>query len=187
MSAGDIDSNRRGVGTGGEDWYALVVKPRHDKAVSRTLENKGYRTLVPLYKKLHRYPARLKETELPLFPGYVLCRFNSQTRLPILTTPGVLRIVGAGRVPVPIDEREISSLETALRCELPIQPFPYLEKGQRVRITEGALAGVEGVIMSFKQCVRLVLSITLLQRSVLLEIDRDHVSAEMSGHAVVGV
>ena len=95
--------------------------------------------------------------------------------------------MGAGRVPIPIDEREIASLETALRCELPIQPFPYLEKGQRVRITEGALAGVEGVIMSFKQCVRLVLSITLLQRSVLLEIDRDHVSAEMSGHAAVGV
>jgi len=59
-----------------EQWYALVVKPRHDKVVSKTLEHKGYQTLVPLYKKRQRCAARFKESELPLFPGYVFCRFN---------------------------------------------------------------------------------------------------------------
>jgi transcription antitermination factor NusG len=159
-------------------WYALAVRPRHDKAVSRTLENKGFQTLVPLYKKSHRYAARFRETELPLFPGYVFCRFSPQTRLPVLTTPGVIQILGAGRLPIPVDETEMESLQTALRLHLPLWPYSFLEAGQRVRITEGALMGVEGVVMTYKQCLRVVLSITLLRRSVLLEIDRDYVSTE---------
>jgi transcription antitermination factor NusG len=158
--------------------YALAVKPRHDTAVSGALEHKGYQTLLPLYKKHRRYSARTRESELPLFPGYIFCRFNSSTRLPILTTPGVIQILGAGRTSIPVEESEITSLQTALRLQLPVQPIPFLETGQRVRITEGALLGVEGIVMGFKQCLRLVLSISLLQRSVLLEIDRDCVSPE---------
>lgn len=163
---------------GVQQWYALAVKPRHDRAVSGALEHKGYQTLVPVYKKRRRYSARTRESELPLFPGYVFCRFNALTRLPILTTPGVIQILGAGRIPIPVEESEITALQTALRLQLPVQPFPFLETGQRVRITEGALVGVEGIVMSFKQCLRLVLSISLLQRSVLLEIDRSCVSPE---------
>jgi transcription antitermination factor NusG len=166
------------VATPAQQWYALAVKPRHDRAVSGALEHKGYQTLVPLYKKRRPYSEQTRESELPLFPGYIFCRFNCSTRLPILTTPGVMQILGAGRTPIPVEESEIASLQTALHLQLPVQPFPFLETGQKVRITEGALVGVEGIVMSFKQCLRLVLSIGLLQRSVLLEIDRDCVSPE---------
>jgi transcription antitermination factor NusG len=160
------------------EWYALRVKPRHDRAVSAVLGTKGYETFLPLYKKRRRYATRSKESELPLFPGYVFCRFNVLTRLPILMTPGVVQILGAGRVPIPVDEREIASLESAIRAQVRVQPFPFLQTGQKVRITEGPLADVEGIVMSYKKPLRLVLSITLLQRSVLLEIDRDCVSLE---------
>ena|SRR5579872_743172 len=177
-SAGSNDLHQTTVKLDTQQWYALAVKPRHDKAVSRVLENKGYRTLVPLYRKRQRYMARVKETELPLFPGYVFCRFNCQSRLPILTTPGVVQILGVGRTPIPVDETEIASLQTALKLQLPVQPCPFLQTGQRVLIAEGALAGVVGIVMSVKQCLRLVLSITLLQRSVLLEIDRECVRPE---------
>lgn len=159
-------------------WYALTVRPRHDKAVSRTLEHKGYETLVPLYRKRIRYASRIKETELPLFPGYVFCRFNPGTKLPILTTPGVVQVLGTGRVPVPVDEAEIASLQSAVKLKIPLCPFPFLQAGQRVRVTSGALAGVEGIVTTVKQCLRLVLSITLLQRSVLLEIDSECVLPE---------
>ncbi len=172
------DTDRRSVEPRSQEWYALVVKPRHDKAVSRTLENKGYQTLVPLYKQRRRYATRIKDTTLPLFPGYVFCRFDCRTRLPVLTTPGVIQILGAGRVPTPVDEAEMTSLQTALQLRLSAQPVPFLHMGQKVRITEGALAGVEGIILGFKQCLRLVLSITLLRRSVLLEIDRDSVDLD---------
>ncbi len=163
---------------GSTKWFALAVKPRHDKAVARTLETKGFQTFLPLYKKRHTYAARCKESELPLFPGYVFCRFDALARLTILTTPGVTQILGVGNTPIPLCETELFSLQTAIQAQLPIQPFPFLQAGQRVRIDRGVLAGIEGIVMNFKQCLRLVLSITLLARSVLLEIDRDQVSAE---------
>ena len=178
LSAAANHIDRGAVEIGSQQWYALAVKPRHDKAVSRTLESKGYQTLVPLYNQRRRYATRCKDATLSLFPGYVFCRFNSLTRLPVLTTPGVIQILGAGRVPTPVDETEMASLQTALQLRLSAQPVPFLHTGQKVRITEGALAGVEGIVLGFKQCLRLVLSITLLQRSVSLEIDRDRVSLE---------
>ena len=172
------ESTSRPPGEGEPQWFALAVKPRYDKAVARTLEMKGFQTFLPVYKKQRRYLARSKDSELPLFPGYVFCRFNVLTRLPILITPGVTQILGAGKIPAPLSETEIVSLQTAIQARLPVQPFPFLQVGQKVRISQGPLAGVEGIVMSFKQCLRLVLSITLLQRSVLLEIDREQVGTE---------
>jgi transcription antitermination factor NusG len=159
-------------------WFALAVKPRFDKSVAQALEMKGYETLLPLYKKHHKYGTRSKFSELPLFPGYVCCRFDVQSRLPILTTPGVIQVLGAGNMPVPLADVEVSSLKTALNAQHPVVPYPFVDEGQRVRINSGALAGVEGIVISFTQRVRLVLSITMLQRSVLLEIDRELVSVE---------
>jgi transcription antitermination factor NusG len=172
--------------TGTPQWFALGVKPRFDKAVARMLESKGFETLLPLYKKRHRYAARCKVAELPLFPGYVFCRFNVLTRLPILTTPGVTQILGTGNTPIPLSENEIVSLQTAIKSDLPLQPFPFLQVGQRVRIEEGALAGVVGIVIRCKQSLRLVLSITLLQRSVLLEIDQHQISVEREIQPALG-
>ena len=163
---------------GREQWYAVAVKPRHDKAVCRTLENKGYEAIAPLYMKRYRQASRWRESELPLFPGYVFCRFNAQARLPILMTPGVIQVLGAGRVPTPVDEAEMASLQTALELQLHLRPYPFLETGQHVRIKEGPLAGIEGVVVDLKPNLRIVLSITLLQRSILLETDSSSVSAE---------
>jgi transcription antitermination factor NusG len=162
---------------GSVQWFALAVKPRHDKAVARSLESKGFETFVPLFRKRNYYPTRYKDSELPLFPGYVFCRFNALFRLPIVTTPGITQILGNGNYPIPLEEAEINSLQTAVKAQLPIAPFPYLQIGQRVRIEEGALAGVEGIVIKLKQPLRLVLSISLLQRSVLLEVDSADVSA----------
>ena len=159
-------------------WFAVAVKPRFDKAVARTLESKGFETLLPLYKTQHRYAGRSKVSDLPLFPGYVFCRFNVLTRLPILTTPGVTQILGTGNNPLALSEEEIVSLRVAIQADIPLQPFPFLQTGQRVRIEEGALRGVVGLVVKIKDCMRLILSITLLQRSVLLEIDRSHVRRE---------
>jgi transcription antitermination factor NusG len=159
-------------------WFALVVKPRFDKAVAQALGSKGYETLLPVYKKYHKYGKHSKHFELPLFPGYVCCRFDVQSRLPILTTPGVIRVLGIRNIPIPLSDREVNSLQTAIKSELPVQPFPFVSAGQRVRINSGVLAGVEGIVLGPKGGLRLVLSVTLLQRSVLLEIDRYQVSAE---------
>lgn len=159
-------------------WFAIAVKSRSDKAVARVLETKGFETFVPLYKKQHRYRGRLESSELPVFPGYVFCRFNPARRLPILTTPGVTSILGTGNRPSALLETEIASLQTAFKAQIPLLPFPFIQVGNRVRIEAGVLSGVVGIVVRIGQATRLVLSVTLLHRSVLLEVDRSDIYPE---------
>ena len=159
-------------------WFAIAVKPRYDKVVARILATKGFETFLPLYTKQHRYGERCKRSELPVFPGYMFCRFNAKRRLPILTTPGVTSILGTGNRPSPLPEAEITSLQTAIKARIPLLPFPFIQVGHRVRIEAGVLAGVVGTVVKVGQSARLVLSVTLLHRSVLLEIDRSHLCPE---------
>lgn len=157
-------------------WFALSVRARHEKVVSQLLSYKGFETFLPLFTRRHQYARRVREFQLPLFPGYLFCRLDPAARLPILMTPGVLRLVGAGGVPIPVDSVEVEALQKAVQAQVPMVPHPYWKTGQIGRIASGALAGVEGIVVSANQKARLILSVTLLQRSVLLEIDSERVS-----------
>lgn len=157
------------------NWFALNVKSRHEKIVAQLLALKGFETFLPLYARHHQYARRARKFDLPLFPGYLFCRFNPTACLFIEMTPGVLRIIGSGRFPIPVDCREIEMIQQAIEARVSIVPHPYWREGQLGRITSGALAGIEGRVVSNRQPMRLVLSVSLLQRSVLLEIDPDRV------------
>lgn len=152
-------------------WFALQVRARQELGVAGYLGAKGYECFLPLYKNRKRWSDRVKEVESPLFPGYLFCRFSPQNRLPILKTPGVIQIVGYNRQPVPVDEQEISFIQTLVASGLPNAPCSYLAVGDRVRIESGPLSGLEGLLVEFKGHHRLILSVTLLQRSVAVEID----------------
>ncbi|PYU87474.1 MAG: hypothetical protein DMG08_28010, partial [Acidobacteria bacterium] len=93
--------------------------------------------------------------------------------LPILVTPGVRQVVGTGKTPVPVDESEIAALQSIVVSRLQARPWPFLQVGQRVRIEQGPLSGVEGILLDSQKRERLVVSVTLLQRSVAVEIDGD--------------
>jgi transcription antitermination factor NusG len=164
-------------------WYAVRVKSRHENTVASHLLGRGYQAFLPLYKSRNRWSDRFKEVELPLFPGYVFCRFNPLNRLPVLTIPGVVYVVGAGRTLLPIDETEIAAIQTAVKSGLPSQPWPFLQIGHRVRIEHGPLSGVEGILLGFRGNQRLVLSITLLQRSVAVQVDSSWVRAISQQHS----
>jgi transcription antitermination factor NusG len=152
-------------------WFAVHVRTRHETAIASFLEAKGYEQFVPLYKFKKRWSDRVKVLEAPLFPGYLFCRFDPQFRLPILKTPGVIQIIGYNRIPTPIDETEISAIQTVIESGMQTQPWPYLEVGQRVRIGSGSLRGLDGLVVKMKENHRLVVSVTLLRRSVAVEID----------------
>ncbi len=157
-------------------WFAVGVTPRHEKIISQLLRHKGYKTFLPLYVRRHQYARRTREFELPLFPGYLFCRLDPKARLPILTTPGVRGLIGAGRNPLPVEEGEIMALQKAGEAGLAMEPYPYWQRGQIGRITSGPLAGVDGIIVSLKNPLRLVLSVSLLRRSVLVEVDSGSVA-----------
>jgi transcription antitermination factor NusG len=157
-------------------WYALQIQTRLGNIASSALRGKGYEEFLPLYRSRRRWSDRVKHIELPLFPGYLFCRFNPLERtLPILSTPGVIGIVGAGKTPLPVAEEEIAAIRTVIQSGLAAQPWPYLGVGSRIYMEDGPLAGLEGIITNTDKVYRLVVSVALLQRSVAVEIDREWV------------
>lgn len=155
-----------------QSWFALQVRTRWEGSTALLLEGKGYQTFLPTFKLKKRWNGKSRETTAPLFPGYVFCQFDPLKRLPILITPGVLAVVGRGRVPVAVEDVEIAAIQNVVSSGLPTEPWPYLEVGQRVRIEAEALCGLEGILIQVKGHQRIVVSVSLLRRSVALEIDR---------------
>jgi transcription antitermination factor NusG len=162
--------------TSSEKWFALQVRTRWESSTAVLLSGKGYQTLLPTFKTKKRWSGRLREVNSPLFPGYVFCQFDGQKRLPVLVTPGVIAVVGRGRVPIPVEDSEIAAIQTVVSSGLHAEPWPFLEVGQRIRIDDEALRGLEGILINFKGNQRIVVSVSLLRRSVALEIDRSRVS-----------
>ncbi len=152
-------------------WFALRVKSRCEKVVATIARNKGFEEFLPLYESRRRWSDRLKAIELPLFPGYIFCRLDPEHRLPLLTIPGVLHFVGFGKIPAPIEDTEVAAIQTAVRSGLSTEPWPFLEVGQRVRLEDGPLAGLEGILVGTSTRERIVVSVTLLKRSVAVAIE----------------
>jgi transcription antitermination factor NusG len=161
----------------GYPWFALQVRTRREGVVADYLEGNGYEWFLPLCQCRRYWSDRIKEVEVPLFPGYLFCRFNPQDRLPILKTPGVIQIVGHNRTPIPVDEHEIAAIQKLVASGVPNQPWPFLAVGDRVTIESGPLRGLEGILTGLKGDHRLVLSVSLLQRSVAVEIDSSSVAS----------
>jgi transcriptional antiterminator NusG len=157
-------------------WYALYVRSRHEKVVESGLKGKGYSAFSPFYRVKHKRVDRIVEIDVPLFPGYVFCLFDSNKRLPILMTPGIVGVVGPGNRPEPVNDTEIASIRAVALSGRPVQPWPFLRTGQRIRLQSGPLVGAEGIFLRVKDEYHLVVSITLLQRAVSVVIERDSVA-----------
>jgi transcription antitermination factor NusG len=134
-------------------WFAVMVKPRAEKAVAEALLRKGYESFLPLYASQREWSDRCKTIHLP----------------------GIVGFVSLGPDPTPIEPSEIDGIRLLLRAGMPVGPWPYLREGQQVEVTRGVLKGIRGILLKAKSQLRLVLSVNLLQRSVAVEVDRDDV------------
>jgi transcription termination/antitermination protein NusG len=151
-------------------WFALRVKPNYEKPVSAALRGKGFEEFLPLYRTRRQWSDRVKVMDLPLFPGYLFCRLNLEQRMPVLTTPGFLYIVGIGKNPEPVDESEILAIQSVLRSGIPATPWPSLMVGQKVQLNRGPLCGLIGVLAKIANQHRMYVSVTLLKRSISVEV-----------------
>jgi transcription antitermination factor NusG len=154
-------------------WYAAYTCAQHEKSVATQLDARGLTHYLPLYKTLRRWSDRRKVVHLPLFAGYVFVRMELRNRLDVLQLPGVVRLVGFNAGPIPLEDGEIEGLRQALEEGVRAEPYPYLHLsiGRRVRIVAGPLAGREGVLKRWKGAVRVVLSLELIQSSILVDVD----------------
>src|ERR1041384_7208080 len=92
---------------GAKQWYAVQLKTRFEKVVALHLRGKGYEQYLPTYRSRRQWSDRIKEIELPLFPGYIFCKFDVTDRFPLLVIPGVRSVVSFGGAPMAVPEQEI--------------------------------------------------------------------------------
>jgi transcription antitermination factor NusG len=173
------------VGLAGLPWYAIRVRSNAEKTVFNALGHKGYDPYLPLYRKRTQWSDRVKDLECALFPGYVFCPLDLAHRHALLSTPGVVSLVGFGGTAVPIPASEIESVRTAVSSGLPSVPWPFIKEGDRVRVCRGSMKGLEGLLVQDRGRCRVLVSVELLQRSIAVEIDRDWV--EPLAASVVGI
>lgn len=160
-----------GVRSQGWPWFAIQVKTCTEKTATTVLQYKGCECFLPLGKSRRHWSDRIKELEVPLFPGYLFCRFDPYNRLPILTTPGVIQVLGIGKNLTPVDDDEIAALQCVVKTGLPAEPWPFLQVGDVARIEHGPLRGMTGIVVNVKSGFKVILSVTLLRRSVAVEVE----------------
>ena len=164
-------------------WFAVRVRSNYERVTAEHLRSRGYEEFSPVYKTESKWSDRRKSVERPLFPGYVFSRLDPQYRLPVLTVPGVVGILGFGDGPCPIPDDEVESVRRMVQSGLPVSPWPFLKQGQHVLLERGPLAGLEGIIREVKGKLRVVVSVNVLHRSVSAEIDGAWLSPLKEGHS----
>src|ERR1019366_2098736 len=154
-------------------WHALCIKPRHERVASDHLRSRGIEEFAPVYLTKRRWSDRIKMIEMPLFPGYVFCRFRAEQRRDVLTVPCVTSLVTFGNTPATISEDEIDAVRAITASGLPYGPWPYVRPGDYVRIEAGCMRGLTGTLVRVRDEMRVVVNVELLHRSVAVEIDRE--------------
>jgi transcription antitermination factor NusG len=157
------------------DWYALFTRHQHEKSVAFALSNKSHEVYLPLYRSVRRWQDRAKQLWLPLFPCYVFIREGVDRQHQILTTPGIIHVVGWGGHPAIVPQTQLDAVRQIIESSLHVETHPYLQCGDRVRVKGGPLMGLEGILTRKKGVARLVVSMEMLGRSAAVEIDVSNV------------
>jgi len=152
-------------------WYAAYTCANHEKRVREQLEQRSIESYVPVYEALRRWKDRRMRLQFALFPGYVFVRMALVDRLRVLQVPSVVRIIGFNGHLAALPDAEIEGLKNGLAGDVRAEPHPFLTVGSRVRIKAGPLEGREGILIRRKGSLRVVLSIELIQRSIVVDVD----------------
>jgi len=169
------------------DWFALRVNTTAEQRTVSALEGKGFEAYLPQYCEYRNWGQRLRKIQRALFPGYVFARFCPIHRLPILTIPTVAYIVGTSAGPTPVDPDELAAVRRLAECGAMAEPYPFLAKGDLISIEDGPLRGVTGRLASVGKGLRVVVSISLLQRSIAVAIDRRWVRPASERNGMIAV
>jgi len=154
-------------------WYAVQTRPRHEQAVATQLDREGIEVLLPMMLETRRWSDRRKVIQVPAFPNYVFVKIllnSNEQKVFVLRRIGVVGFVGPNRDACPIDPSQMESVRTLMSTKTNFAPHPYLAVGQRVRIRSGALKGLEGILLRVADDDHLVLSVDLINKSVVVRI-----------------
>lgn len=158
-------------------WFAVRLREKFRFSTEQMLSAQGIEFFSPMTTELRQWSDRRKVVSLPLFAGYLFCRFEADRYGAIVRTLGVIDLVRVGNRLAEVDPEELDAIRRALHHELAVEELPALVVGQRVRVISGPLCDVEGVLLQTRTQSKLVLSISMMQRAVAVQIDRSQVQA----------
>lgn len=153
------------------DWYAVYTRHQHERSASQTLINRGFEVLLPLYRSVSHWKDRRKIIHRPLFSNYLFVRVDLERKVEVLRTAGVCWFVGKAGAPSSISPPEIELLRKLVENPAHLQPHPFLDRGDQVRVIRGPFAGLTGTLLRVKNQHRVVVSIELLRKSAAVEVD----------------
>lgn len=159
-----------------ECWYAVYTRTRHEKCVAEHCAQRGITAFAPLYHVRRRWKQRRAEVFLPLFPSYIFVHIALSDRIRILGVPGIVSLVSFNNIPVVVPESQIEYLKKAITMGR-AEPYVYLHSGNRVRVTNGPLVGLEGIVVDVKNTVQVIVSFEWMARSVAISLDATDVNA----------
>ncbi|MGD0096256.1 MAG: transcription termination/antitermination NusG family protein [Terracidiphilus sp.] len=163
-------------------WNVLHVLTNHEKRVAQHLAVRSLEHYLPLYAERSRWTDRIVNLERPLFAGYVFVRFAPEARISVLSTPGVLRLLG-DKDHDRVSEAEIARIREGLAMGCLLRPHAGVAVGSLVRVLAGAFAGVEGIVTDFRQQCKVVMTLSATRQSFSLEVDLADV--EVLGNSMV--
>lgn len=170
-------------------WYVVRVRANAERRVAQSLANREIDVFLPMQSKVASHTRkRRRPNASPLFAGYVFACFGYLLTSRVLTCPGVVHIVSRGGIPEAVDPDEMFALRTLARAARSVEALPAFTPGQKVKIREGPLADVEAVIVRDNGRDRLIVSISLLARSVIAEVEREWIDCAVPGRdATLGI
>ena len=166
---------------GDNKWYVLWTQSHCEQLVYDQLAGKGFHLFLPKVEVWSRRNGLRHLIQISMFPGYLFLRhaMDKLSYIEVRKARGLVRILGErwDRLAT-VPDQEIEAIQKVARAQVPILPHPYLQEGQRVRVTGGPLAGVQGILVQIRPARGLlVLSVGLLQRSVAVQVDCTLVAA----------
>jgi len=171
LSTGEFREAQR-AGMADPSWYAVYTRPSHEKRVGDHFASRDVEFFLPTYRTTRLWKNRCKvELALPLFPCYIFARVTWREHARLLDVPSVISVVGNGRHPVPLPDSQLEALRSGLSLVHAL-PHPNLNVGERVQIKSGPLAGMEGIVLRETNGTRVVLSMELIMRSIVIEVEQ---------------
>lgn len=172
-----LTEQQRGNTESHTSWYAAYTSSRHEKTVAEHLRQREVECFLPLYETVRRWNNGRHRVQLPLFPSYVFVRMAIRDKLRVLQVPGLVQLVTFQGAPAVLPDAEIETLRNALAAGVPAQPYRYLTLGSRVEICRGPLQGMRGILLRHQGQFRVVLSVEMIMRSVVVEVEASDVVA----------
>jgi len=168
----DSDALSQETFSGSRSWYAIQTWPQYEKKVAAEFQRKDIEVFLPLRCAKRAWSDRLAIVQVPLFPSYVFVRLeeSSNARISVLRTNGVAGFVGIRGRGVSIPQAQIESVRLVIRSGVAFQHHLHLTVGRRIRIRGGCLDGVEGTLLDKKEDLSMLVSIQMIQRSLVLRV-----------------